>query len=441
MTSRYWSEMLSAIAPALGKHLWQSTVFALAIACLALMMRKHQARVRYWLWMAASLKFLLPFSLLVGIGGRLAWLRGPSGPNTGLYYAIEEIRVIAGETSGFAFPLHLLPALVAVWLVGFTVVVSVWCWRWRKISSALRDAVPLRQGREAEALRRMEQIGGIRQIEMLRSRASLEPGIFGIVRPVLLWPEGISARLGDAHLEAIFAHEVWHVRRHDNLAAAIHMVVEALFWFHPLVWWLGNRLVEERERACDEEVLQLGKEREIYAESILKVCEFCLASPLACMAGVAGADLKKRMVHIMTNNRLQKLDFGRKLLLGVVGLAAVGAPMVVGLVGATTGRAVAQATAEPVQVEPAVESGIVLKKVPPEYPEAAKKARIQGVVLLEAIISKEGDVEHLDVVSGDPALAPSAVEAVKQWKYKPYLVNGDPVVVKTKVTIDFTLRK
>jgi TonB family protein len=433
--------MLSTIAPALGKHLWQSTVFALAVALLVLMMRKHQARVRYWLWMAASMKFLLPFSLLVAIGGRLAWLRGSSGANTGLYYAIEEIRVIAGETSGFAFPLHLLPALIAVWLGGFVVVVSIWCWRWRKISLALRDAVPLREGREAEALRRMEQMGGIQQIEMVRSRATLEPGIFGIVRPVLLWPEGISARLEDAHLEAIFAHEVWHVRRRDNLAAAIHMVVEALFWFHPLVWWLGNRLVEERELACDEEVLQLGREREIYAESILKVCEFCVASPVACMAGVAGADLKKRMVHIMTNSRLRKLDFGRKLLLGVAGLAAVAAPMVIGLVGATPGRAAAQATAEPVQVEQSVESRLVVKKVPPEYPEAAKKARIQGVVLLEAIISKEGDVERVDVVNGDAALAPSAVEAVKQWKYKPYLLNGDPVAVKTQVKVNFTLMK
>lgn len=440
MTSRYWPDMLSAMAPALGKHLWQSTVFALAVALLVLMMRKHQARVRYWLWMAASMKFLLPFSLLVAIGGRLAWLHG-TGVNTGLYYAIEEIRVIAGETSGFAFPLHLLPTLAAVWLCGLAVVVSTWCWRWRKISSALRDAVPLREGREAEALRRMEQIGGIRRIEMVQSRASLEPGIFGIVRPILLWPEGISARLGDAHLEAIFAHEVWHVRRRDNLAAAIHMVVEALFWFHPLVWWLGNRLVEERERACDEEVLRLGNGREIYAESILKVCEFYVASPLACMSGVAGADLKKRMVHIMTNSRLRKLDFGRKLLLVAAGLAAVAAPVVMGLVSATPGRAAAQATAEPVQVAPGVESGLIVKKVPPEYPEAAKKARIQGVVLLEATIGKEGDVEHLDVVSGDSALAASAVEAVKQWKYKPYLLNGEPVVVKTKVTVNFTLRK
>ena len=63
---------------------------------------------------------------------------------------------------------------------------------------------------------------------------SVEPGIVGIVRPALLWPAGISERLADAHLKAILVHEVWHVRRRDNLAAAIHMLVEATFWFHPL---------------------------------------------------------------------------------------------------------------------------------------------------------------------------------------------------------------
>ena len=207
--------------------------------------------------------------------------------------------------------LHLLPAVVAAaWMCGFLAVVCVWCARWRRVAAATREAAPMKAGREVEALRRVERVAGTgRRIEILLSRTSLEPGIFGIARPVLIWPQGISERLDDAQLEAVLAHEVRHVRRHDNLAAAIHMLVEALFWFHPLVWWLGVRLVEERERACDEEVLQLGSERQVYAESILKVCEFCVGSPLACVAGVTGADLKKRMVNIMTEQIAQKTGF------------------------------------------------------------------------------------------------------------------------------------
>ena len=108
-------------------------------------------------------------------------------------------------------------------------------------------------------------------IRVARSRALYEPGVFGIWRPVIVLPEGIAQRLSVAELQGVIAHEVCHVQRHDNLTAAIHMVVESLFWFHPLVWWLGARLLDERERACDESVLALGAEPQLYAGSIESV--------------------------------------------------------------------------------------------------------------------------------------------------------------------------
>jgi uncharacterized protein (TIGR03435 family) len=198
----------------------------------------------------------------------------------------------------------------------------------------------MQEGREVEVLRNLQSTGAVRNpIEMLLSRDPLEPGIFGVTRPVLLWPEGISERLEDAHLKAILAHELWHVRRRDNLAAAIHMLVEAIFWFHPLVWWLGARLIEERERACDEAVMELGGERQVYAESILKVCEFCVGSPLACVSGVTGADLKKRIVHIMSEHVARKLDLTRKLLLSAAGLVVLALPVLFGLLNSTQSRA------------------------------------------------------------------------------------------------------
>ena len=86
-------------------------------------------------------------------------------------------------------------------------------------------------------------------------------------------------------------------------------------------------------------------------------------------------------------------------------------------------------------------TALVLKKIPPEYPEAAKKAHIQGHVVLRAIISKDGDVENLQIVSGHPQLAPAAIEAVKQWKYRPYLQQGNPVEVETEIDVNFTLAK
>jgi periplasmic protein TonB len=81
----------------------------------------------------------------------------------------------------------------------------------------------------------------------------------------------------------------------------------------------------------------------------------------------------------------------------------------------------------------------IVKKVPPEYPKEARQKRIQGTVVLQGIISREGDVAEISVVSGDPMLTPAAIEAVKQWKYKPYLLNGQPVEVETQLQLNFTL--
>jgi uncharacterized protein (TIGR03435 family) len=165
---------------------------------------------------------------------------------------------------------------------------------------------------------------------VLSSPARLEPGVVGVMRPVLLLPEGIAECLTPAQLEAILAHELAHVRRRDNLTATIHMVVETIFWFHPLVWWIRARLMEERERACDEGVLRLGSEPQIYAESILKVCEFYLASPVACAAGVTGGELRKRVETIMANRLTCELTLGRKILLTATALVAIGAPVGIG---------------------------------------------------------------------------------------------------------------
>jgi len=343
-----------SIAPGLANHLWQSTVVVLAAGLLTLFLRRHHARARYWLWLAASLKFLVPFSLLVGIGRYLSWSRpAPTQTQIFLYSAVEEIAqpfaaatalpAHAAATPIIAVWTYLQPGLLVVWLCGFVAVVLMWLMRWRRISAAMKSAQPLSEGREVGALRRIERMGGIRKpIGFLLSRGSLEPGIFGIARPVLLWPEGISPHLGDAHLEAVLAHEVWHVRRRDNLYAALHMLVEAVFWFYPLVWWLGARLVSERERACDEEVVELGSDRHIYAESILKVCEFCLGSPLVCVSGVTGADLKQRMVHIMSDRRLHKLNFTRKLLLTAAAFLAIAVPVTFGVLHATPSQAQSQ---------------------------------------------------------------------------------------------------
>jgi uncharacterized protein (TIGR03435 family) len=328
----------SAVARLAADHLWQSTLTACVAIGLTWMLRKSEARLRHAIWMLASLKFLVPFALLEQIGQRLATRRVFEAPSNVVVTTVMDIgKPFSGSPAALAQHAtaagHIpwLLCIVLLWAAGATAVVLTWTVRMRRVRRLVHAAVPQLEGREIDTLRNLESIVGLRRpLPLLFSKDCMEPGVFGIVRPVLLWPEGISAHLDDAQVSAIVAHEVWHVCRRDNLLALLHMLVEAAFWFHPLVWWMGARLLEERERSCDEAVLQIGNEPAQYADAILKACRFCVESPLACVSGVSGSDLKRRMVQIM-NAATIPLSRSRKMLLAGVAVAAVACPIALGL--------------------------------------------------------------------------------------------------------------
>ena len=142
---------------------------------------------------------------------------------------------------------------------------------------------------------------------------------------------GLEECLTLPQLEAVLAHELCHVRRRDNLTAAFHMLVEAVFWFHPLVWWVGARLVEERERACDEYVLEAFGQPLAYAAGILNVCKLYVESPLACVPGVTASNVSKRIEDIMNNRIGVGLNFSRRAALAFAAAVGLAAPIVVGM--------------------------------------------------------------------------------------------------------------
>jgi uncharacterized protein (TIGR03435 family) len=306
---------------ALENHLWQSTLFCCVVALLMPMLRRNRAAVRHGLWLTASVKFLVPFSLMVSIAGQVNWSKAPAAVRPRLA-AVEQISQPFAPPAPAPLLVSLptapsrVPAILSgLWLCGFATQALAWWRRWRHVRAALRVASPLHLGLPIPAV---------------CTPSRMEPGVFGIFRPCLVLPEGIAGRLTTAQLESVLAHELCHVRRRDNLAAAVHMLVEALFWFHPLVWWIEARLVEERERACDEEVLRAAGDPQDYAEGILAVCKFYLKSPLICASGVTGSHLKRRVEAIMVNRTTCKLNFGRGLLLAAAGVVAVMLPVVAG---------------------------------------------------------------------------------------------------------------
>ncbi len=174
-----------------------------------------------------------------------------------------------------------------------------------------------------------------RDVAVRIAQDPIEPGVFGILRPVLSTRQHFRS-LSGAH-PRVLAHEHAHIRRRDNLWSALHMAVEALFWFHPLVWWLGGRILEDRERACDEAVIDSGCDPEVKAESLLQCRQPPRAKPLPVCA--AGSGLKRRVAGIMTHDVLRNLTAAHKIVLACLAVAAIAVPIATGLAAARPIRA------------------------------------------------------------------------------------------------------
>ncbi len=331
-------------------HLAQSTIFATAVGLMTLAFRRNHARVRYWLWFSASVKFLIPFSFFVMLGNKL-----PSPP------AVQSLAApVATAVTQFGYPfLEPSPpvailtlsaprqadwpglAVLGIWLCGFTGIVCIRLQAWRRVRAAVR----------ASAAIDLQDVFIPPHIRVCAAPGLLEPGVVGFWRPLLLVPAGIERLLTSAQLEAVVTHEICHIRRRDNLTAALHMVVEAVLWFHPMVWWIGSRLVAERERACDEEVLRVCGEPRIYADGILSICKRYIDARLVCVSGVSGSDLRKRIEAIMRNQSREAVTRRKKIALASAALFVVAVPIGIGLAPAPDLRAQSAAAAQPVAFE------------------------------------------------------------------------------------------
>jgi TonB family protein len=415
---------------AVVRHIVESTAFAVAAAAFTLLFRRNRAAVRYAIWCTASAKFLVPFAAVALLARQLPGVsfdHAGAGALAGLVFRTT-------ARADVAVPYQNL--IACVWAAGALAVAARWTVEWCRIAALIRRAPRVIDGPVHDAIAVMRAACPVaRPVELVVANITREPGVFGISRPVLLWPAHLTA-LRPEQIEAVVAHEVAHVARRDNLHASIHMLVSAIFWFHPLVWWIGARLIDERERACDERVLALGQRPAAYAASLLDTCRQCISSTLANVPGVTGGNLSRRIAHIMGENPAVPLGRSKK---GVLVAAALCA-----LVPAMTTSAPAQTkdAEETVQAGPDVEMPRLLREVKPQYTERALREKVQGEVTLQCIVRTTGRVTDIKVVrSLDPDLDKAAVDAASQWEFEPGKRKGKPVNVQVTITVAFTLKR
>jgi TonB family protein len=526
---------------------------------------------------------------------------------------------------------HWVPWVLLAWFAGVVVYVvrlNVGLIVAHRLKSRDTHAAAEELQRVFEVLRR--RLGIARAVRLMHSARVQVPTVIGWLRPVVLIPASCLTGLSADQIEAIFCHELAHVRRHDYLVSVFQSVVEALLFYHPAVWWVSKQVRRERECCCDEMAVEVGGDVLTYARALSYLEEHRACVP-EFVLGANGGVLKMRIKRLLGSKEdVAGSPFAALVVLAVVvafagsyfvavaraqankpqaalssGVAAVptispaqesasegsssghtlqaiyrgwvsedvvwiitpeGKAAFLGLTNdeerdafianfwerrnPTPGSAVnsfreehyariayanqhfganvpgwktdrgraytvngkpisidahpsagqykapdgtvtymppfevwhysslrgvgqdvdlkfvddcqcgkyrlisqqagpvsipgagsgptAIRRAGPVRVSSGVMAGNMENVVNPVYPAEAKAKHVQGVVILHAIISKTGDIENLEVISGPELLRQSAIDAVGRWRYKPYLLNGEPTEVETTINVNYT---
>lgn len=325
--------------PNVAVHLWEATLFVGLLALGVRLLKRAPASARYWLWLLAAVKLLVPSVLLAWLVSDIpsatpSLLPPPleqategapdSDPGRPLYEVLSPLllsRPVVGQPVSAESHNELYCALTLTWLVGFVFFVVRWATGSFHLAWAIKISHGLVSSRETEILKRVRSWLLLKQdVDILISARVTEAGLWGIWRPMVLLPEEAASRLSDEELEAVMLHELLHVERRDNLAVILQKAVMALLWFFPPAWLIDRKLFEERERACDEEVVRLKKSPETYVSGILKVARVCVEQRLVGTSSIGGASLKRRMKHLLSADPPRRLGTSERAL--IIGLVA-----------------------------------------------------------------------------------------------------------------------
>ncbi|MBV9267312.1 MAG: M56 family metallopeptidase, partial [Acidobacteriaceae bacterium] len=250
------------------RHILESTMICLLVSMVASRIQAA-ARTRHTIFLIAILKFAVPSAVLSAAGAQIASMIGDSA-----WFPLAETRIstllitiwgvipfrIGHNDLSIASDL-----ILGFWVIGIVVRLNAWRLRVSEANGVMQLATPSM----IRAFGRARELLGIeRSVDLCICQTAEPPALAGIWRPRVLFPAHLCGKLSQPELEAVFLHELAHAKRMDNLAAAVSHLIACLFWFHPLVWWVEQRLNCERERACDELAIACGAAPQTYAGTI-----------------------------------------------------------------------------------------------------------------------------------------------------------------------------
>jgi TonB family protein len=370
----------------------------------------------------------------------------PGGAGNGQVRAIPG----AGDAGGLA--VHWLSAnavlgLCALYLGALLYFIARLLWGVWATERLCRQAVAFAPDAETTArLSRFQRLLGLAatDVHFAASPAIPGPATIGLRRPTLLMPPAFLRRLSPDEVNAVLAHELAHIARRDFAKNLFYGIVSLPIAYHPLLALSRARLAETRELVCDAMAAEAAGGRDVYARSLLRLAGALTDHPAPRVLhaiGILDANIFERRVMYLTRKSLSISASRRIALTAVCALLAL-ATCASALALRIDVKATQPASTTPGKIHVKADALTLVNKVTPVYPVAAKKDRVSGTVLLSATIAKDGTVGNLKVVKSVRAdIDSSALEAVHQWTYKPFLLNGDPIAVDTTITVTYSFAK
>jgi TonB family protein len=432
----------------LVNSLWQVPLICAAAYGCARLVRRMGPQAEQWVWVTA----LFAAAILPACIVTAAWL--PHGFGTRAS-AAGTVQVQVGRfTQISGTTLHLPPGLrhgAAVLYMGL-----VLCFGGRLVWGVIQSE-SLRRGSKRLALAgewqavwdRCCRIFDVSDVEIASTSRIAGPLTVGFLRRTLLVPYDFMETAEASDVEAALGHELAHMRRRDFAKNVLYELISLPVSYHPMTRWLKAQIRQSRELVCDAMAAEFVTTRELYARSLLRLASMMLNQRHTVnihAIGIFDANiLERRIMSLMTNRRETKglLRVGFAAACVLVGVATCGSALALRLdVNEPPPAAVDHAANAPVNVAGGIMAGSRIGGENPKYPAKAKadKDTVDGTCTLKAIINKDGTVSDLRVVKSlrrDYDIA--AINAVKTWHYKPYLLNGEPTAVETTINITFNI--
>lgn len=433
------------LAVALVNSLWQVPLVFCAAWLAARLARPLGVRAEHRVWVVALLlEGVLPFCRFhpSALWPRVLLLLQGAGfgvQRSGTVTAAAGAGQIAGTHWLAGNVLWVLAAVYVMLLLACAARLGVNLWRTRRLFARAEELGPLAK------LEEFKRAFKVRSAVRLAWTADTPgPATMGLRRHTVLLPEGFAGEVGEEEMEAVLAHEFAHIERRDFSKNLLYEIAALPVAYHPLLAMTRTQLNETRELVCDARAAEALEGETRYARSLLRLAallaERTVAGPQPAV-GIFDTNIFERRVMQLMSRKTAASAVRR--LAGVAGCAVIATVTCLSAVAlqadVSAAPAAEKGAPKKISVSAEIMQSNLISKVNPKYPPEAKAAGVDGTVVLAARIGKDGHMLALRVVSGPAMLQMSAMDAVRHWVYKPYLLNGKPVQVDTQINVTYTL--